>query len=204
MTECKRGTMKTCSANKVGPFFQRWTIATAAAVYLVLPHRGADAANLTWAVGSGNWDTTSLNWNPGPTNFTDTAGPTGVDNVTFNSSGTVTISANMTPLSVTIGGSGVYTFNGGPIDGNGTLGSSCVLTLNGANSYSGGTTAAGTLNLGNNTALGSGTLVWNGGTLDSAGGARTLANALQLNAGIVINQSTLTFTGPVDLPSGIV
>ncbi len=72
-----------------------------------------------------------------------------------------------------------------------------TLTLAGANTYSGGTTlSAGTLALASNTALGTGTLTLDGGTLRADGAARTLANAVVLNADTTIaGTERLTVTG---------
>lgn len=76
-----------------------------------------------------------------------------------------------------------------------------TLTLNGANAYTGGTTLnAGTLAVGNNSALGAGTLTVNGGTLSASGGARTLSNAVTLAADLTIGGSQdLTLSGGIAL-----
>lgn len=91
----------------------------------------------------------------------------------------------------------------GTIDGNGALAKTGAgtLTLTGANTYSGGTTlTAGTLLAGHDTALGTGTLTLNGGTLGATGGARTLANAVVLNADATFTGAhALTLTGNVTL-----
>ncbi|MBI2512381.1 MAG: autotransporter-associated beta strand repeat-containing protein [Opitutae bacterium] len=76
-----------------------------------------------------------------------------------------------------------------------------TLTLGAANSYTGGTTLnAGTLALGNNSALGTGTLTVNGGTLTASGGARTLSNSVTLAADLTIGGSQdLTLSGGIAL-----
>ena len=73
------------------------------------------------------------------------------------------------------------------------------MTLSGVNTYSGGTTLnAGTLNLGNVAALGSGTFTLAGGTIDNTTG---VAGTLSGNQATVINGS-FTFTGTNSLNLG--
>lgn len=87
-----------------------------------------------------------------------------------------------------------------------------TLTLSGANTYSGPTTLTqGTLQIGVNpvgsitsSAIGTGTLTFNGGTISSDGGtARSIGNAVTFtgNAGLgnATNNGTLTFTNSLDL-----
>jgi autotransporter-associated beta strand protein len=80
-----------------------------------------------------------------------------------------------------------------------------TLTLSGDNSYSGGTTlSVGTLAIGHNNALGTGTITLNGGTTiqSSAATARTLANAVVLGGDFTVGGTgNLTFsnTGAVAL-----
>jgi autotransporter-associated beta strand protein len=76
--------------------------------------------------------------------------------------------------------------------GNGTL------VLTGSNSYSGTTTlSAGTLVVGNNSALSTGTFTVSSATLQAAGSARTLANPTILNGSPTVSGSnSLTFAGP--------
>ena len=74
------------------------------------------------------------------------------------------------------------------------------LTLSGANSYSGGTTlSAGTVYVGSNSALGTGTITANAAaTLASDGStARTLANAFSLTTGNALTFGDTTGTGPL-------
>jgi autotransporter-associated beta strand protein len=78
------------------------------------------------------------------------------------------------------------------------------LVLSGANTFSGGTTlSAGTLSVGNNSALGSGALTINGGTLSATGGSRTVANSVSVGGDFVIGgASALTLTGNINLGGG--
>ena len=83
-----------------------------------------------------------------------------------------------------------------------------TLILTGSNSYSGSTIlVAGMLQVGSNSALGSGTVVLNAGTLSSDGTtARTLSNPVVFGAdmplGNVTNNGALTFSGNVNLGGG--
>jgi autotransporter-associated beta strand protein len=111
----------------------------------------------------------------------------------------------------------------GDISGTGTLtvlNGSNLLTLAGNNTYAGGTTiTAGTLMVGSDTALGTGTLTMNQGTKFSASGtaARVLGNLVNLSGigntqnvtfggtqGNLTNSGDVTFTntGSVTAPSG--
>jgi autotransporter-associated beta strand protein len=80
-----------------------------------------------------------------------------------------------------------------------------TVTLTKANTYSGGTTLSdGTLQLGNNTALGTGTVALNGGTLSSDGTAnRTILNAVTIGGNVILGNATndgrLNFSAGVDL-----
>lgn len=81
-------------------------------------------------------------------------------------------------------------------------GATWILT-NAANNYSGGTTAsAGALGIGDNAALGTGTLAFNNGNIFAYGADRTLANAVNHNnnttAGFLGDYS-LTFNQPLNL-----
>ncbi|NDH86174.1 PEP-CTERM sorting domain-containing protein [bacterium] len=91
------------------------------------------------------------------------------------------------------------------------LTSSKVLYLNGANTYSGGTTVNGvadrtnnlTLGLGNNSALGTGSLTFSGGgtnslrgvTLSTADQNRTITNNIAINSGVTVSVDTITNLG---------
>ncbi len=78
-----------------------------------------------------------------------------------------------------------------------------TLLLSGDNSFSGGLTiAAGTVEVGQDHAAGSGTITINGGGIRSAGGVRTLANALTLNGNFTVGRAT-TFTGNATLGADV-
>ena len=84
--------------------------------------------------------------------------------------------------------------------------SSGVLVLGSSNAYTGPTTlSAGTLRGGHNSALGSGTLALNGGTLTSGtdNAARTFANNVSVGGDVAFGDATATgglaFSGTVDL-----
>jgi fibronectin-binding autotransporter adhesin len=131
---------------------------------------------------------------------------TGTNNLTF-STGAVTLGSNLTITAnandLTIGG----------IIGNGagnaiTKAGAGTLTLSGTNTYTGGTTlSAGTLNINNNSALGTGTLTIAGGTIDNTDtpNAHTLTNAQAWNGNFAFTgTNNLTFsTGAVTLGSNL-
>jgi len=79
-----------------------------------------------------------------------------------------------------------------------------ILELTDANTYSGGTTLnEGTLQIGNNAALGTGDLTINGGTLEAAGAARNAANDYAINDSFTITgANTLTLSGDGTVAAG--
>lgn len=85
-----------------------------------------------------------------------------------------------------------------------TKSGSGTLTLNAANNYTGTTTLnAGTLAIGNNSALSSGGLTINGGTLSASGGARSLSNAVTASGDFTIGGANdLTLSGTFNLGGG--
>ena len=93
-------------------------------------------------------------------------------------------------------------------DGSVTTGSTATsVSLPLANDYSGGTALnSGTLLIGNDHSLGSGTVTFGNAYLQADGGGRTLANPLLFNVsgGALFTSGTygMTFTGPVDLGGG--
>jgi autotransporter-associated beta strand protein len=140
---------------------------------------------LTWAVGSGVWDTSTQNWtkNGSPINYTDP------NPVAFNDSAsgpfpiTVTNITTVSPESITVISTNNYSIIGpGVIAGGGsvTKSGSGTLTLSGTNTYTGGTTielGGGTLSINyggdgiNNSAIGTGPLTLKtGAKLDNTSG----------------------------------
>ncbi len=117
--------------------------------------------------------------------------------------GTVNLSESGTNRILTINGTGNTTISGVVQNGGGSTASSLTkngagtLTLSNANTYAGTTTlTAGAIVVGNNAALGTGTISLNGGTLRGDGTTRTLANAVSLAASSTIGgTSGLTFNG---------
>ncbi len=134
-----------------------------------------------------------------PTIENDSSSP-----VTINSAVTLQASATVNAAS------GNLTFTGVIGDGGGGYGLNVngpfTLTLTAANTYSGGTTLnGGTLAVGNDSALGSGTLTMNGGTLDVQDGlTHTLNNAvtLQNNGTINTTSGNLTLNGVIGESGG--
>jgi uncharacterized repeat protein (TIGR01451 family) len=114
--------------------------------------------------------------------------------VTLTGNRTLTVS-NTAPTTI----SGIVGESGGSWKltkaGNGAL----VLTV--ANTYSGGTAlTAGTLTVGNNSALGTGTFTVTGGALNATGAAVTLANAVTLSGNLTVSGSlAVTLSGAVTL-----
>ncbi|MFZ0616988.1 MAG: autotransporter-associated beta strand repeat-containing protein, partial [Chthoniobacterales bacterium] len=109
---------------------------------------------------------------------------------------------------LTVGGSGNTTINSAIATTTGTLtkDGTGILTLMGSNTYNGTTTiSAGTLRVGNNNALGTGTLVLNGGALSASDSvtARILTNNFIVGAnftlGDSVNSAALTFNGTGNL-----
>jgi fibronectin-binding autotransporter adhesin len=169
---------------------------------------GAGAANLQWnTAGSGNWDVdTTRSWYNLGTSASDFF--FNADSVTFNDrpgggSVNVSVTGTVLPGSITVSNTNVaYTFSGsGAINGSALLTKSGpgTLTISTSNGYTGGTTlSAGLLNLGNASALGTGALNINGGTLDNtSGGPLTLANNNLQNW-----NSGFTFKGTAPLNTG--
>jgi autotransporter-associated beta strand protein len=137
-------------------------------------------------------------------------GPLTLDNGTIILSvGAPHTLANTVNLSglVTVAGSNNLTFNGTLNGNNGSLTQidSGLLTLNAANTYAGGTTIdAGTLAVGNDNALGSGSLTLNTGvTIMSAGLAHSLGNSVILGGSVTVGGSNdLTLSGILSGPTG--
>jgi fibronectin-binding autotransporter adhesin len=104
--------------------------------------------------------------------------------LTFSNTAIVNLSNTVAVRTLTLAGSGATIVNGLIQNGPGTgslllLGPGSV-TLSNSNLYTGGTTlTAGTLNINNNSALGTGTFTINGGTIDSTIANITLNNNAQ-------------------------
>jgi autotransporter-associated beta strand protein len=79
-----------------------------------------------------------------------------------------------------------------------------VVALNGANTFTGGVTLqAGSLQVGSNSALGTGTLTVNGGFLrGGVPSATTAGNAVQLNTDLIFSGGALTLSGVIDDGAG--
>jgi autotransporter-associated beta strand protein len=105
---------------------------------------------------------------------------------------------------LTVKGDGFFVLNG-PINGTSaatlTMQGTAFLTLNGASTYGGGTTVnSGLLNIGNDSAVGTGTLTMGEGTVIAVSGAsHTLGNNVVLNSSVVVGASanTLILNGVV-------
>ncbi len=120
-------------------------------------------------------------------------------NATVTSSGTgnLTLTGNITTAgyTLTVNGDNNTTISTGVISGSGIVSKSGsgILTLSGTNTHTGGTTvSAGTLAIGNDSGLGSGTLTISGGSLDASGADRTIINP-------VIIYNDFIFTGSNNL-----
>ncbi len=106
--------------------------------------------------------------------------------VTSYGSGNLTLTGNITTAgyTLTVNGNNNTTISTGVISGSGIVSKSGsgILTLSGTNTHTGGTTvSAGTLAIGNNSGLGTGTLTINGGSLDASGADRTITNAVTIS-----------------------
>ncbi|MEI6074866.1 MAG: autotransporter-associated beta strand repeat-containing protein [Verrucomicrobiota bacterium] len=134
---------------------------------------------------NGNWDiNTTTNWmfnsaaakyaNGNPVQFDDTA-----------SNATVNVTTTVLPADIFVNNDVLnYSFSGNPIGGKSlTKQGASALSLFNANGYTNGTILyAGTLNINNNGALGTGALTINGGTIDNTGGTPvTVTNAQAWN-----------------------
>ena len=137
----------------------------------------------------------------------------GTGGVTFNG-GTLQTQAGLTGFAnaISLSGAGTVDSDGnsstftGPITGAGALtvsnsGSGGVLALNGSDSYTGGTTinTGATVGVNNTSALGTGAVTFNGGTLQTQAGLTGFSNAISLaGAGTVDSDgNSSTFSGPI-------
>ncbi len=128
------------------------------------------------------------------------------NNVQFDdtaSNANVVVSTTVQPKSINVNNSTLsYILSGSSINSTGSVTKlgSAAMTINNANAYSGGTVlSAGTLNINNNGALGTGPLTINAGTIDNNGsGAVTLTN----NNAQIWN-ANINYTGNQDLNVGV-
>ena len=178
-----------------------------------------DLVTATWTNDSadGKWNTTSLNWEQDEFDYEYKDGVA----VVFGDegAGTVTLVGDIAPKSVLVDSSQDYTWVADATE-SGTLTGSMKLTKQGtgtlhiktSNDFTGGTQIeGGTVVAGTATALGTGAVQLNGGTLEigAAGMANVISNignsALQTSSGIIhaltgiiSNSGTLTLSGSFD------
>ena len=112
-------------------------------------------------------------------------------NVVYDPSTFINVASGTSTLDTPITASGTYGLGGLTKFGNGTL------AIDTANTYTGYTQMlGGTLQIGDDSALGTGAVLWNSGTLRSDGTARTLANPFYLQGNLTVaGTSDLTLTG---------
>ncbi len=138
---------------------------------------------------------------------------------TINASGITTTGDQLYAGPITLSQSTALTSSAGNITANGiigggvgislTLSSAGTINLLGVNTYAGGTVLnSGTLNVGNNNALGTGLLTMNGGTLTANTNSLSLANAYAIGNGSTaslggINSFTLSGLGSFGNSSSI-
>ena len=172
--------------------------ATAGQINLV--NAGGAPGNLTWRGTNGNWNLTTSNWNNGAERFFQ------LDAVTFDNTGlttNITIAQQTFPSSVTVNSSTNYYFAGaGRISGGTGLTKSGTGTLRlaTANDFTGPiTVTAGTLQIGNSSALGltnSGTTIASGATLDvSATGLNNPGESITISGTGVGGQGAILNSG---------
>ena len=147
------------------------------------------------------WNTTTTNWTSGgsPADFA-TGNFVQFDDTASNA--TVAVPSAVTPFGMAVNNSTLnYVFSGSGIGGAGSLTKSgtAALTLSNANAYTGGTVlSAGTLNIDNAAAVGTGPVTINGGAIDNTtAGALTLVNNNPLNV-----NGNFAYTGSQSLNLG--
>lgn len=172
-----------------------------------------DSLALIWTATSGTWSASATTWT------TSSGGATvflAGDTATFSGTagGTLTLAGSLAPAALAVSATaGTYTFSGGAgnlISGSGALVKSGAgaAVFTSANDWTGGTAlAAGTIRVGADGALGSGSLALTGGTLASANAsARGLSNPVAFGGDAAIGDGTgtgaMTFSGGVDLGGG--
>jgi autotransporter-associated beta strand protein len=159
----------------------------------------ANAVNLGSAAIGGNYNLAFT----GPVTLTGNPVQAGSDNFTL--AGPITLTGNRT---ISCNAPHVLTFSGAIGESGGprslTKTGSGTLILSGNNTYSGGTVlSAGILSVDNASAIGSGTLALNGGTLQANSTAISLVNPVTLGGNATIGGSyDVTLTGAVTLTGG--
>lgn len=188
----------TFTVNHTGPNFNYSVAEQGNNIVLIV-----SAQDQKWTGAIDNqWDTTTANWNSAVNGgvYQDNAYQQVFDDSGANTN--ISIAAPVSPIAVRFANNTVpYTISGSSITGSAavTIQGLGAVTLSSPNSYTGGTNLlAGTLNLGDPAAIGTGSLLVVGGTLDNtSGGPMALANNnTQVWAG------NFTFTGTSDLNLG--
>jgi len=169
-----------------------------------------------WAIGDGNWDTTTLNWQllagSGPTNYTEGSLSVFDDSATGSSPITVTLAGDRSPSSISNNATKTYIIAGSSaVTGNATITKSgsgtLVIDNSAANNFSAVAINNGTLQLGNNDAngnLGSGAVTNIGGTLALARSDNfTFNNVLSGPGAIAQNGSGNVTLGAANAHSGL-
>ena len=176
-------------------------------------NQGANASDAIILSGANTYSGgTSIN--AGLINF-NSLSSFGTGSVTLNGGGLQWASGNTADISArltALGSSGAtFDTNGNDVtfasalSGSGSLtkSGSGSLTLSSANAYTGGTTLnTGTLGLGSDNAIGTGTLTINGGNLRAVGSARTLTNAVTLAGDFTLGRAT-NLAGAITLANNI-
>ena len=205
------------TANGLGNNTVRGVFASGSTVYAATSSGfsigSPDSLSLIWTATTGTWSASANTW-------TTSSGGAAVfiagDTVTFSGTagGTLTLSGTLAPASLVVSATaGTYTFSGGVgnrISGSGALEKSGagVAVFTSDNDRTGRTTlSAGTIRVGTDGALGSGTLSLDGGTIASAGAsARALWNRVIFGGDVAIGDGTgtgaMTLGGEVDLGGG--
>lgn len=130
-------------------------------------------------------------------------------NLTLSSTATINLGAGIRTITVADSGTRTLAINSVVSNGGVTKSGVGILFLGGSNTYALGTTiSGGAVAIGNDSALGSGTVTFNGGVLTSnTTTARTISNPLTFSGsgtlGDTTASGTLTFTGPTELSGGI-
>ncbi len=169
---------------------------------------GGIVAQQTWTNGAatGLWNTADANWTGAATHYADNSFLEVFDDTAGAANGTVNIPSPVSPLGVLFANSAAVTYTISTSTASGIGGNGAVViqgpgtvNLNTPNSYQGGTTLlGGTLNIGDQNALGFGTFIIAGGTFDNPGPA----NIGQIGTVPLIWSGSFTFTGSNDLNLG--